>query len=170
MFLAVAVTAFLLSSCSDEAKTPAVPTYAMGERAPAGHITYKVFETQWLTQIGQGADARIPQHRFFLVRLSAVNGFGTDVIVPNFTIEDDRGNTYPELSSGEGVAQYIGYLRSVKPAESVQGNALFDAPPAHYKMKISDETGEKTAYIDIPLSFTSETSDIPAVATPDKKK
>jgi hypothetical protein len=170
MILAVAVTAFLLSSCGDEEKTPAVPTYPMGERAPVGHITYKVFETQWLTQIGQGEDARIPQHRFFLVRLSAVNGFGTDVIVPNFSIEDDRGNTYPELSSGEGVPQYMGFLRSVKPAESVQGNTLFDAPPAHYKLKISDETGEKSGYIDIPLSFTSDTTEIPPVAPTDKKK
>ena len=170
MYLAVAVTAFLLSSCGDEEKTSPVLTYPMGERAPVGHIIYKVFETQWLTQIGQGADARIPQHRFFLVRLSAVNSLGTDVIVPNFSMEDDKGNTYPELSSGEGVAQYIGYLRSVKPAESVQGNTLFDAPPAHYKMKVSDETGEKTAYIDIPLSFTSTPTEVPSVAPTGKKK
>ncbi len=170
MILAVAVTAVLLSSCGDEGNTPAVLTYAMGERAPVGHITYKVFETQWLTQIGQGADARIPQHRFFLVRLSAVNGFGTDVMVPNFSIEDDRGNIYPELSSGEGVPQYIGFLRSVKPAESVQGNTLFDAPPAHYKLKISDETGEKSGYIDIPLSFKSDAAEIPSVGSADKKK
>jgi hypothetical protein len=170
MILAVAVTAFLLSSCGDEEKTSPVLTYPMGDRAPVGHIIYKVFETQWLTQIGQGADARIPQHRFFLVRLSAVNSAGTDVIVPNFRIEDDRGNTYPELSSGEGVPQYIGFLRSVKPAESVQGNTLFDAPPAHYKLKIADETGEKSGYIDIPLSFTSTSTDVPAVVSPEKKK
>jgi len=170
MILAVAVTAFLLSSCGDEEKTSPVLTYPMGDRAPVGHIIYKVFETQWLTQIGQGADARIPQHRFFLVRLSAVNGFGTDVTVPTFSIEDDRGNTYPELSSGEGVPQYIGFLRSVKPAESVQGNTLFDAPPAHYKLKIADETGEKSGYIDIPLSFTSTSTDVPAVVSPEKKK
>src|ERR1039458_3335685 len=93
MYLAVAVTAFLLSSCGDEEKTSPVLTYPMGERAPVGHIIYKVFETQWLTHIGQGADARIPQHRFFLVRLSAVNSLGTDVIVPNFSMEEDRKST-----------------------------------------------------------------------------
>jgi hypothetical protein len=141
----------------------------MGERATAGHIVYKVFETQWLTHIGQGADARIPQHRFFVVRLSAVNSLGSDVSVPAFTLEDDQGNAYPEQSSGEGVNQYIGYLRSVKPAESVEGNALFDAPPAHYKLKVSDETGEKTAYVDIPLSFTSDPTEVPEIARPDKK-
>ena len=142
----------------------------MGERITLGHIVYVVFETQWLTHIGAGADARVPQHRFFLVRLSALNSLSTDIIVPNFTLEDDSGNTYPELSSGEGVPQYIGYLRTVKPAESVQGNALFDAPPRHYKMKIADETGEKAAYIDIPLSFVSETPDVPEVGGKEEKR
>jgi hypothetical protein len=154
------------------AGTKALPvrTYNMGEKVTVGHIVYVVFETQWLTHIGEGVDARVPQHRFFLVRLSATNGSGHDVVVPNFSLEDDNGNTYPELSSGDGVPQYIGYLRTVKPAESVQGNAVFDAPPRHYKMKISDETGEKTAYIDIPLNFVSETPDVPEVGGKEKKK
>src|ERR1035437_1215656 len=132
LLLAVAAAASLLSSCGDsEEKASPVRTYSMGERATVGHVVYVatvghvvyvVFETQWLTHIGTGADARVPEHRFFLVRLNAVNSLGSDILVPNFSIEDDSGNTYPELSSGEGVPQYIGYLRSVKPAESVQGN------------------------------------------------
>ena len=145
-------------------------TYKLGERITLGHIVYVVFETQWLTHIGEGVDARVPQQRFFLVRLSAVNSFGADIIVPNFTLEDDSGKTYPELSSGEGVPQYIGYLRSVKPAESQQGNALFDAPPRHYKMRIADETGEKIAYVDIPLTFVSDIPDVPQVGGKERKK
>ena len=73
------------------------------------------------------------------------------------------------MSEAEGVPQYIGYLRTVKPGEPVAGNALFDAPPRHYKLKIQDETGEKTAYIDIPLAFTSETPDVPEVGREKKK-
>jgi hypothetical protein len=38
---------------------------------------------------------------------------------------------------------------------------LFDAPPRHYKLKIADETGDRTALIDIPLNFTSETPEVP---------
>ena len=168
LLLAAVAAASLLSSCGDSGERPsAAQTFSLGEPVTLGHIVYKVFETQWLTHIGSGADARIPQHRFFLVRLSTVNSSSTDVIVPNFTIEDDSGNTYPELSSGEGVPQYIGYLRNVKPAESQQGNALFDAPPRHYKIKLTDETGEKTAYVDIPLSFASDSPDVPV---PDKGK
>jgi hypothetical protein len=169
--LAVAAAASLLSSCGDsEDKAFPVRTYNMGEKITLGHIVYVVFETQWLTHIGQGADARVPQHRFFLVRLSASNSLSTDIIVPNFSVEDDSGNTYPELSSGEGVPQYIGYLRNVKGTDTVQGNAIFDAPPRHYKMKIADETGERTAYIDIPLNFVSETPDVPPVGRKEKQK
>jgi hypothetical protein len=171
LFVTVVVTASLLSSCGDsEEKASKLNTFNMGEKITLGHITYTVFETQWLTHIGAGADARVPQNRFFLVRLSAFNNLSSEVIVPNFSIEDDSGNSYPELSSGEGVPQYIGYLRNVKGTDTQMGNALFDAPPRHYKLKITDETGDKAAYVDIPLSFVSETPDVPEVGGKDKKK
>ena len=171
MLFAVAAAACLLSSCGDsEEKAYPMRTYTMGEKVTVGHIVYTVFETQWLTHIGAGADARVPQHRFFLVRLSALNSLSTDIVVPNFTLEDDNGTTYPELSSGEGVPQYIGYLRTVKGTDTVEGNAVFDAPPRHYKMKIFDETSDKAAYIDIPLSFVSETPDVPEAGGREKKK
>jgi Domain of unknown function (DUF4352) len=158
----------VLSSCGDDTSVPPPPTYAMGERVSLGRLVYVVYETQWLTQLGDGADAHVPQHRFFLVRLSAVNGSGKEVIVPNFTIEDDSGNSYPEIGGdrAQGVPQYIGYLRRVKPAESAQGNAVFDAPPRHYKIRLLDEESDKSAYVDIPLSFTSESPEVPQVGNP----
>ena len=64
--------------------------------------------------------------------------------------------------------QYIGYLRTVKPAEAAQGHALFDAPPRHYRLRIMDENSDKMAYIDIPLSFASESPEVPQVG--DTKK
>jgi hypothetical protein len=171
MLLAVAAAAPLLTSCGESGDKPfPVHTYNMGEKIALGHINYQVFETQWLTHIGKGVDARVPQHRFFLVRLSATNSLNNDIVVPNFTLEDDNGNTYPELSSGAGVPQYIGYLRTVKGTDTVAGNALFDAPPRHYKMRISDENSERAAYIDIPLSFVAESPDVPEVDSKEKKK
>src|SRR4051812_47024661 len=148
----VVAAAVCLVSCGDADKPYPVRTFNMGEHVSLGHLSYQVFETQWLTQLGADADLRVPKHRFFLVRMSATNLSGAELIVPNFTLEDDRGNSYPEMSEAEGVPQYIGYLRTVKGTQSVNGNALFDAPPSHYKMKIKDETGEKAAYIDIPLA------------------
>jgi hypothetical protein len=167
--LVVAATAFLASCGEGDAPYP-VRTYNLGDKIALGHINYQVFETQWLTQMGEGPTLRIPKHRFFLVRLSASNSGGSDVMVPNFTIEDDSANSYPELSESDGVPQYIGYLRNVKPMDSAQGNALFDCPPRHYRLKIQDETGEKTAYVDIPLTFVSETPEIPEVGGSGKKK
>jgi hypothetical protein len=170
-FLTVAA-ALTATSCGDSNHTFPVRTSAMGDQVVLGHVTFRVFETQWLTHLGQGADARIPQNRFFLVRLEATNGGASDAIIRNFTLEDDRGVSYPELSSGEGVPEYIGYLRNVKPADYVRGNALFDVPPKHYKLRITDETGERAALIDIPLSFLSETPDVPDLrpATKDEGK
>ena len=168
LLLATATVAMFVSSCGSDAKSYPVRTYNMGERIQLGHIVYLVFETQWMTHIGEGPDARVPQHRFFLIRLSAVNSSSGDITVPAFTIQDDSGNTYNEISDGTGVPQWIAYLRTVKPAESAQGNALFDAPPRRYKLKIQDEDGEKTALVDIPLNFGAESPDV--IAPPEKKQ
>src|SRR4029434_685955 len=102
LLAAVVAAVFLFLSCGDGERSFPVRTYTLGERIALGHLVYVVFETQWLTQIGEGADARVPQHRFFLVRLSTVNSLGSEVIAPNLVLEDDNGNTYPELNSGEG--------------------------------------------------------------------
>jgi len=162
---ALFLLAVLLSSCGDSDAPLPPQTYSMGDRVVLGNIVYVVYETQWLTHLGEGVDARVPRNRFFLVRLSAVNSSNREITVPNFKVEDDNGTVYPELGGDQagGVPQYIGYLRRVAPANSVQGHALFDAPPRHYKLRLMDEDGEKTAFVDIPLSFTSESPDVPQV-------
>jgi len=141
----------------------------MGERVQLGSLTFSVFETEFLPQIGDGPAPRIPQNRFFLVKMSVTNGGSDTINVGAFQVEDDAGKVYPELSNGEGVPEWIGYLRPVKPAESAQGNALFDAPARHYKIRVHDETGEKAALIDIPLTFDAETPDVPTPGDPSKK-
>jgi hypothetical protein len=167
LFPAVVVAALLLTACGSDEKSYPVRTYPMGEKIRLGHIVYIVYETQWLTHIGVAPDARVPQHRFFLIRMSATNGAGGDITVPNLSIQDDNGNSYTELSDGAGVPQWVGFLRSVKPAESVQGNTLFDAPPRHYKLKILDEDSDKSAWVDIPLNFGTEDTEL---ASPEKKQ
>jgi hypothetical protein len=163
-----AVTAVLLSGCT-QPKFP-LRTYAMGEKVTLGHLIYTVFETQWLNQVGTTPDVRIPQNRFFLVRINASNAGGMDIIVPNLSVVDDKGTEYPELDHGDGIPQWIGYLRSVHPAEAVAGNLVFDCPPGHYKLKVVDEDGERPAMIDIPLSFTNETPELAIPAADGKKK
>ena len=158
LLFAAAVAALFLSGCGG--RPPARP-YAMGEKVLIGHLNYTVFETQWLPQLGDQSAPRVPQNRFFLVRTSIVNSGAADVVAPNLSIEDDSGHVYQELSNGDGVPQWIGYLRQIKPADSAQGNLVFDAPPAHYKLRVLDEEGEHSAVIDIPLTFNAETPGLP---------
>ena len=165
----LAILTLGLAGCSSEQAQSSVLQYGMGEKVPVGRLTYTVFETQWATHFGEGVNARVPQNRFFLVRLSAVNGGSADAQVPNFTIEDDSGHSYNELTDGDQVPQWIGYLRSAKPADFVQGNVIFDAPPAHYKLRVSDDQ-HHMALVDIPLTFGAETPEITPVGPPDVTK
>jgi len=170
LFLCLAA-GLALPGCGRFQETPAFPvrTYSMGEKVNLGSLYYTVFETQYLTQIGEAPAPRVPQNRYFLVKMSVGNSGSDTATVAPFQVEDDQGKVYPELNNGEGVPQWIGYLRSVKPAESSQGNAVFDAPAQHYKIRIYDETGEKAALIDIPLTFNSETPEVSTPGDPTKK-
>jgi hypothetical protein len=165
LLLAAVAAALSLSACSEATRDP-VRTYNMGDRVDLGHIVYIVFETQWLTHIGEGPDAKIPQNRFFLVRLSASNRQRTEVLLPKVSLEDDRGQSYAEVSADVGAPHWIGVLRTVMPNDLTQGNIVFDAPPGHYKLKVTDETGDHIAYIDIPLSFGAETPEVPIPGIP----
>jgi hypothetical protein len=133
----------------------------MGERVTIGSLVYNVFEDQWKAQLGQGSDVRVPKDRFFLLRLSVVNGGSTDLMVPTLTLVDDAGQTYTELPNGDGVPEWTGYLRKVKPAETLQGNVVFDVAPKHYRLRVADEASQRTRDIDIPLNFASDTPDMP---------
>jgi len=143
------------------ATPPEARLHRMGERVTVGSLVYNVFEDQWKPQLGQGSDARVPKDRFFLIRLNVVNGGSSDLMVPALTLVDDAGQTYPELPNGDGVPQWTGYLRRVKPAETLQGNIVFDVAPKHYRLRVTDENSQTSREIDIPLNFASETPDMP---------
>jgi hypothetical protein len=162
--LALAAALSLLGCSSNRAKPR---TANMGERVELGHIIYTVFETQWLTKIGEGVDAKVPQNRYFLIRLSAANSSNAPVIVPAMTLTDDDGNTFNEISDGRGVPEWIGLLREVKTAEAAQGNIAFDVLPKHYKLRIADEDQQSAALIDLPLSLGGE---LPVAPLPDSEK
>jgi len=158
-----ALLACLAVGCGCAPAVAPQTTHRMGERVTAGSLVYNVFDTQWKTQLGEGAASspRIPKDRFFLIRLNVVNGGSSDYMVPTLTLFDDAGQSYTELSDGDQVPAWIGFLRRLKPAETLQGNVVFDVPPKHYRLQVSDETSQKTIDIDIPLSFSSESPDIP---------
>src|SRR5215470_14579949 len=96
--VAAIAAVLVVGGCSGPSK-PAILQYNMGEKVPVGRLSYTIFETQWLTHLGEGANSRVPQNRFFLVRLSAVNGGSSDAAIPNLTLENDKGQKYEELTN-----------------------------------------------------------------------
>jgi hypothetical protein len=146
----------MLGACGTASSEKTAKVYDMGSRVEAGHLIYTVFETEWRPQIGTGDTARVPKNRFFLIRLSAVNSGSEELDVPNVTLVDDQGNTVEELQEGDQVPQWIGFVRRAKPADSISGNVVFDAAPKHYRLRVTDENGEKPALVDIPLNFNAD--------------
>jgi len=163
----VILSVVLTCGCANNKAASSGHVYQMGEKVTVGPLLYSVFETQWMPQIGTPPDAKVPQHRFFLIRVSVVNSGGSDIMVPALTVEDDAGTSYPEVTTDLGAPQWIGVLRQVHPADSIAGNLIFDCPPGHYRLKVTDEDGEKSAMVDIPLSFnSSEDPAVPATVQP----
>jgi Domain of unknown function (DUF4352) len=159
-YLLIALSALFLNSCGASRDT-SIKVYDLGSRVEVGHLIYTVFETQWVPQIGAGDSARVPKHRFFLVRLSAVNSGSEDLDVPNVTLVDDAGKSTEEMQDGDQVPQWVGFIRKVKPADSISGNVVFDAEPRHYRLRVTDENGEKSAFVDIPLNFNADAPPVP---------
>ncbi|MCC6343413.1 MAG: DUF4352 domain-containing protein [Bryobacterales bacterium] len=152
-------------SCKGRGKASNAMTFRMGERASAGKLVYLFTEASWKTTLGQGASARIPQHRFLLVNFSVTNNGGDQVAIPLLSLHDEKGNSYRELDSGEEVPNWMGLLRIVGPSETKTGAILFDAPLASYKLEITDGAdieNELIAYVDIPLQMESD----PVLAEP----
>lgn len=153
-YLTVLVCALLMViGCSTTATTEA-RTYAMGDRAEVGPLIYTVFDTQWMPALKSGDKDRVPANRFFLVRLSVLNGGSADTTVPPVSLVDDTGQTYPELSDGDGVPEWLGYLRKIKPVDTERGNVVFDVAPKHYRLRVSDDSEQHAAFVDLPLNFT----------------
>ena len=132
----------------------------MGERAPIGPLTYTVIESMWQTQLGDILKLRVPQQRFLLIRLSVTNGGGSELSIPLLQLESYNGQSYRESEDGEGVANWLGLLRTLRPAETLQGQIVFDVPLTSYRLRVPDGAGpgaEKYAWISIPLHMEVDT-------------
>jgi hypothetical protein len=133
---------------------PPVNVYLMGEKVQAGPMIYNIFETKWQGQIGEGPQARTPAHRFLILHLTVVNSSAEALSVPPLKLTDDAGRIYDESMEGQGIPLWLGMLRKLKPADTLEGNAVFDVEPKSYKLKLDDgsESG-KVVMVDLPLQF-----------------
>jgi Domain of unknown function (DUF4352) len=158
----ITIVALFGVSCRDSEtpKATSLGTFNMGEKAQVGPVTYTVFDSKWELSLGEQPTPRIPTNRFFILNISAVNTAGTTVSIPTFSLVDDNGQVYPELDNGEGVKNWLGFVRRVRPAESAQGTIVFDVPQKRLKLRVADEE-DHFAMINIPLSLGDALPDNP---------
>jgi hypothetical protein len=156
--LALVVAAgLLLAGCSSGRPEADNRVYRMGEPVTVGPLIYTVTETEWHNQLGEGPTARLPQYRFLLVRLSVTNSGASNSAIPAMALVDASGQTRLELADGEGVPEWLGYLRTISPAQTERGRVVFDAPPNAYRLRVTDDAepgAEKAALIDVPLQLS----------------
>ncbi len=144
----------LTPSCKRTA--PAFVVSHMGDPVALGSITYNVFEADWKSELEGSMGRRSPKNRFLLLKMVVTNGGGQDISVPLLQLENAKGDTYMEEKSGDGVPDWLGLLRVVKPVETAEGRILFDVPPGAYKLQVVDDgdlENQQARYIDIPYKL-----------------
>lgn len=161
------ISAILALTACNAAHVRQTKIYQSGEKAEHNKLTYSVVDAQILPRLGEDPNARIPQNRFFIVQISVSSSNNQPSPIPALALVDDAGKVYPELADGTGVQRWMGVIRSVDPAQTESGQILFDAPAAHYKLRLTDDTDEDDVFIDIPLNFMHEQMNNSTVATPD---
>ncbi|MFB3776259.1 MAG: DUF4352 domain-containing protein [Bryobacteraceae bacterium] len=162
--MALVVAACLcITACTP--KATAIRSYTIGEQADAGLIIYTALEAVWRPQLGEAPAPRLPHDRFLLVRLRITNSSPHDASVPLTTLVSPSGREYAELTDGEGVEDWLGVLRHLKPNETVFGWALFDAPRGDYQLRVSDDAFDpadaQLALIQIPLRLEATSEYLP---------
>lgn len=130
----------------------------MGTAVAVGPLTYTAIESEWRETLVSSDGQRIPKNRFLLINIAVVNNAPEERAAPLLQLEDAKGQTYPEISEGAGVPEWLGYLRLLQPSENRSGRLLFDVPPGAYKLRVSsggEPETEQTALIDIPFELGS---------------
>lgn len=136
----------------------------MGVPLAVGPLTYTAVETEWRDIIDSPQGERVPKNRFLWVNVTVMNSSSEQKAAPLLQLVDAKGGTFPEIAEGEGVPDWMGYLRLLQPRESRSGRLLFDVPQGAYKLRVSsggDPESEQTALIDIPFQLNS---DVPRVS------
>lgn len=162
MKLIIPVLVLFLAACQKQERTNV--KYEMGERVAIGPFTYVVVENSWRNQLGAGFEIRSPQNRFLELTVSITNGGSSDATVPMLSIEASDGKLYQELSDGSGVTNWLGVIRTVGPAQTIQGHIVFDVPLSTFRLRLPDggESGyEKYAWVDIPLRIDADQVQVP---------
>lgn len=128
---------------------------SMGSTVAVGGLKYTVFQTEWKENLEGPQGVRTPKNRYMLLHLAVENASGDETGIPMFQLVNEKGELFDEENNGNGVTDWLGYLRTAKANSSERGTVLFDVPQTGYKLRVSsggdDPEKEKTALVDIPL-------------------
>ncbi|MBZ2180697.1 MAG: DUF4352 domain-containing protein [Acidobacteriota bacterium] len=158
-YLPILSLALLLAvglSCSSEGSKSTVASFSLGDRAPAGRVTYVGLTAEYRAEL-PGAKEPV-KHRYLLIFLSATNGSGQEITLPHTRLIGANGTEYPEVTEIDGFPQWLGLLRTVSPGSTEQGYVVFDVPVGAYKLQVSsggDPEKEQLAEIEIPANLRS---------------
>src|SRR5437588_7626961 len=112
--------------------------FNVGDRVQIGSLVYHVTEADWKTELGEFPSSRMPERKFLLIRLSVTNGGGEDATIPQAELRNAKGENFQELTDGTGVPDWLGMLRTVKPASTELGVIAFDVPANEYRLRLTD--------------------------------
>lgn len=162
---AILVALAALTSCSGNSPARVVRG-DLGQKVKVENISYTVLAADWAEAVGEGVNARIPDHRFLLLRISASNEGSKPEQMGSLRLIASDGKEYDEVAGGSGVGEWFGMARQLGAKDSRQGVVLFDAPKAVYQLQVADEfyDGESgsAALIQIPIRPADADPVVPA--------
>ena len=153
---AAAVLTLTLSGCQKQVQTGAA--YKMGERVEVGGLIYTVLESDWRSQLGEGASAQVPKHRFLLIKLTVTNTGGQQRDIPLLHIENTKKEQFMELAEVKDLSGWMGMIRLMAPSGIEEGWIVFDAPPGNYNLRVVSREGEDEVarYVEVPLTLKDD--------------
>jgi hypothetical protein len=162
MALGLAAALLGLAGCSREGgSTAPEQVVEMGTAVTVGPLSYTILDQRWHDSLPGGSGARMPNHRFLTLSLSVTNTGSEDAGIPLLSLIGSDGKEYQELSEGEGVTGWMGYIRLVDPAQTEHGRIVFDVPPGAYQLRVSsggEPESEVTALVNIPFRIETPTT------------
>ena len=102
------------------------------------------------------------------MKISVTNTGTAEASVPRLSLQGASDQMYEEVADATGLPNSLGLLRNVAPAQTIQGNILFDVPLTSFRLRVPDggESGyEKYAWIEIPLRLDSDAVEAPIPGT-----
>jgi hypothetical protein len=161
---AISVTGCRGTQAGSEAKP-----FPMGAQVNVGKLVYMVVDSQWRDVLESPDGALAPKHRYLLLNITVTNNGDEESGVPLLHLVDSAGTETIEESKGDGVPQWLGYLRILRPGETKSGYILFDVVPGNHRLRVGtggDPEKEVTASIEIPYRIEAPTRGVDPMANP----